>query len=267
MVFAIMVIVGGHRRAEANPAARKRGARMYRVALCDDNYDYLKFVEAQIQKYCLQKNIRIELKVFQDGSRLEEATEQGNLFDAYILDIEMPVCSGMDIARQIGNHSPAACVIFLTAHGDYAIEACSLNVIRYVLKDRMEQELDVTLNDLFFRLERLSSHKAYIISNNRKYVKLLHKDIIYIYKRQKNVVFVLPGKREEQERTTLQNVYEKLENPDLVWLDRGIILNLIHVQRVSNDVVEMKDGHKILTGAEHALELKRRLNTYWGDLI
>ncbi len=84
---------------------------------------------------------------------------------------------------------------------------------------------------------------------------------------KKNVVFVLSGKREEQERGTLQSVYEKLENPDLVWLDRGVIVNMIHVQRVLTDEVEMKDGYKILTGADHALELKRRLSSYWGGIL
>lgn len=240
---------------------------MYRVALCDDNFEYLKLVEAQIQRYCRQKCTRIDLHVFQDSSRLEESIEQGKFFDAYILDIEMPACSGMEIARQIEEAPSASCVIFLTAHKDYAVEACSLNIIRYVLKDRMEEEIEITLDDLFFRLDRLGSHNAYIICSKRKYVRMLHKDIIYIYKRQKNVVFVLSGKREEQERGTLQSVYEKLENPDLVWLDRGVIVNMIHVQRVLTDEVEMNDGYKILAGADHALELKRRLSSYWGGVL
>ena len=55
---------------------------MYRVALCDDNFEYLKLVEAQIQRYCRQKCTRIDLHVFQDSSRLEESIEQGKFFDA-----------------------------------------------------------------------------------------------------------------------------------------------------------------------------------------
>lgn len=44
-------------------------------------------------------------------------------------------------------------------------------------------------------------------------------------------------------------------------------MNMIHVQRVLTDEVEMKDGYKILTGADHALELKRRLSSYWGGIL
>lgn len=41
--------------------------------------------------------------------------------------------SGIEIAEIIGNHSAAACIVFLTAFSNYAIEACGMNIFRYVL--------------------------------------------------------------------------------------------------------------------------------------
>ena len=41
--------------------------------------------------------------------------------------------SGREIAEIIGNHSAAACIVFLTAFSNYAIEACGMNIFRYVL--------------------------------------------------------------------------------------------------------------------------------------
>ena len=41
--------------------------------------------------------------------------------------------SGIEIAEIIGNHSVAACIVFLTAFSNYAIEACGMNIFRYVL--------------------------------------------------------------------------------------------------------------------------------------
>ncbi len=240
---------------------------MYRIVLCDDNGDYLNIVKGQVKNYCMKKNIRIELETFQDSSRLEEAVEKGKLFDACILDIDMPFCSGIDIADLVRDRCANVFVIFLTAYHNFAEKACRVNVIRYVLKDKMEQELEGALDELFFRLERLECQKNYIISNNRKYIKILQKDIIYIRKVQKDVVFVLNDGKEEKERTTLQDVYRKLENPEIVWLDRGIILNLRHVRKISGDQIEMNGGYIITTNTEHLMELKRHLALYWGGMV
>ena len=123
------------------------------------------------------------------------------------------------------------------------------------------------MDELFFRLEQLECQKNYIISNNRKYIKILQKDIIYIRKMQKDVIFVLNDGKEEKERTTLQEAYRKLDNPEIVWLDRGIILNLRHVQKISGDRIEMHGEYEITTNAEHLMELKRQLAFYWGGMV
>ena len=104
----------------------------------------------------------------------------------------------------------------------------------------------------------------YLISNQRKYVKVTQRDIIYIYKRQKNIVFVLSEGREERERGTLKAVYEKLKGRDMFFLDRGIILNLFHVQKITEGRIYMTEEHRISTAAEHISELKKALHTYWG---
>lgn len=240
---------------------------MYKIVLCDDNGDYLNIVKEQVEVYCRKNDIRIDLETFQDSSRLEEAVEKGKLFDACILDIDMPLCTGIDIADLVRDRCSNVFVIFLTAYSDYAGRACRVNVIRYVLKEKMEEELGEALDELFFRLERLKCHKTYIISNNRKYIKLFQKDIIYICKRQKDVIFVMNDGKEERERATLQDVYKRLNNPEMVWLDRGIILNLSHVQKVSGGRIEMKGGYKIITNTEHMMELKRHLTVYWGGMV
>lgn len=240
---------------------------MYRIVLCDDSGEYLNIVKEKVEQYCRKRNIPIELEAFQDSSRLEETVERGKLFDACILDIDMPLCSGLDIAELVRTRCEDIFVIFLTAYSNFAEKACRVNVIRYILKDKMEWEFEGALDELFFRMERLKCQKTYIISNNRKYVKLLHKDIIYVRKMQKDVIFVLNDGKEEKERTTLQDAYRRLENPELVWLDRGIILNLRHVRKIFGDRIEMNGGHKITTNAEHLMELKRHLAFYWGGMV
>lgn len=85
---------------------------------------------------------------------------------------------------------------------------------------------------------------------------------MYIYKEQKNAVFVLCKNGREYERTTLQNVYERLDNPDMFFLDRGYILNMKYVRKIGADRVEMDDGYEVLTNKERVSTLKEHIITY-----
>lgn len=240
---------------------------MYKIAICDDERDYLELVDRKVKEYCKKRGICVSIKLYNECGTLVEDAECGRLFDVYILDIEMEGYSGMKAAEAIGKYSSLVCIIFLTAYERYSVDACGMNIFRYLLKERLDIRFETVMNDLFYRLDMMKDNGLYVISNQRKYVKVLQRDIIYIYKRQKNIVFVLSGGREEWERETLKKAYEKLKGRDMFFLDRGIILNLYHVQRIEGDRVRMTEEHDISTTVEHISELKRVLQTYWGEMI
>mgnify|MGYP001092235245 CR=1 FL=1 len=123
------------------------------------------------------------------------------------------------------------------------------------------------MDELFARLCQRDNDKTYIINNNRKYFRISYKEIIYIYKNQKNVVFVLTGKRFIQERITLQEVYKKLDSYEMVMLDRGVILNLSHIRQIMDGEIKMDEENVITSNSAHVVEIKRLLMDYWGDMI
>lgn len=240
---------------------------MYRVAVCDDNREFLELTEAKIRWYCLERQLKIVLECFVDSDTLAERIEERKGFDAYILDIEMPNLSGMELAEIIEQYSGDGYIIYLTSYEQYAVKACNVNVLNYVLKDQMENEFPAALNRLFDRLDRSRDEKTYIICNKRKYIKIAHRDIIYIYKDQKNAVFVLTGAGKEWDRSTLQEVYQKLDSADMYMLDRGIILNLSHVRKIVDGKIVMTDGYELTSSPNHINGLKEYLITHLGDLV
>lgn len=64
--------------------------------------------------------------------------------DAILLDIQMPGCSGIDVAASLRNPRPH--LIFCTAYDQYAVEAFELHAVDYLLKPiaraRLAQALD-----------------------------------------------------------------------------------------------------------------------------
>ena len=155
---------------------------MYRIAICDDNLEYLELLSTRIQGYCAENGLEVKLDCYRDSSQLDDLIDEKKMYDVYILDIEMPNVSGMELAEQIRALSEDAQIIFLTAHESYALKACNIHVFKYLLKELLDQELSATLNDLFDKLQKQDNHRLYRISNQRKYVRFPHRDIIYIRK-------------------------------------------------------------------------------------
>lgn len=236
---------------------------MYKIAICDDNKAYLEVITDKIQKYCKDMGEDITLEAYSDSDKLAQGIDDKERYDAYILDIEMPNMSGVELAERIRKYSEQAYIIFLTAHDVYAVKACGVNVISYILKERLDIELEEALKELFQRLNKWHEGKIYTIQNQRKYIKVQQRDIVYITKRQKNVMIVIKGQDAECERLTLQEIYKRLDNPDMYLLDRGTIINLQHVRKLVEYKVIMDNGHELITSKNHANELKEHLMSYW----
>lgn len=232
---------------------------MLKIAVCDDDHIYLEYVRQYVEQYCEREKIRVVIDYYTDSTLLADQIEEKRGYDAYILDIEMPNITGLGLAEIIQKYSNAAIVIYLTAYEKYAIPGYGLNILAYILKERLDKELPIALSKMFEQIEKWENERFFLISNQRKYIKIPHQEILYVYKRQKNAVFVLKNHQEEWDRRTLQEVYHDLNNPDMFFVDRSLIVNIVHIRRIKDDYIDMIEEHRLTTTKKHILELKEYL--------
>ncbi len=240
---------------------------MYRLAICDDDKNFLEIICDKVKKYCELYNIDIQIGGFTESDLLMDTIEKGSIFDAYILDVEMPDYSGLDIVETLNKYTSVIGIILLTSYDKYAVKACNMRVLRYVLKECVSEELSVALTELFQCLQKMNQDRVYLIKNNKRFLKIQQKEIVYIYKYQKNSILVLEDGREEKDRLSLRDLYQKLNNDEMVFADRGIIVNLSHLRGIEDNVVTMDNNCRFTIGAEHVSELKQLLSLYWGEII
>lgn len=73
--------------------------------------------------------------------RIQELTP-----DVVFLDIQMPGCSGLDVAASLGDPRPA--IVFCTAFDEHAVDAFELRAVDYLLKPVTRARLDQALSRL-----------------------------------------------------------------------------------------------------------------------
>ena len=183
-------------------------------------------------------------------------------FDLILLDIEMPGSTGMEIAEKIKPYLPQVKIIFITSHIEYAIDAFELSIFRYVPKDDTARRLPAAITDAV-KLIVLEEGKTYTIQTNSRLEKIPCRDILYIERDGKNAAITTSGGCSKV-RKSLQQVYEELGTEEFIFIDRGIIVNLIHVMQIRNGMAVLKNGTSLPVSRSHLQDVKEQICRYWG---
>ena len=177
----------------------------------------------------------------------------------------MPDNSGMELAEKIRPFLPDVKIIFITSHVEYAIDAFALSIFRYVPKSDRDQRLPAALLDAI-RLIQLEEGKVYTIHTNSRLEKIPLKEILYIERDGKNAV-ITSSNGKARVRKSLQQVFEELGAEEFLFIDRGCIVNMIHIMQVREGMVVLKNGVSLPVSRSHLQDVKAQINTYWGEHI
>lgn len=248
---------------------------MLQIAICDDETLLLEEIR-EITEDCLQRQRTFSiLSTYTNGKELFYDIQDGKRFDLLLLDIEMPGLSGMELAEQIHKLLPDALMLFVTAHYKYAVDAYELHIFRYIPKNQLKERLPHALKDAVSLLE-IQHTDSYIISNQNRLERIPYKEILYIEKDGKNVLFhtTASGKPEEtfvnqsrRVRKTLTEVFDELHSEEFHFIERGYIVNLRHVTGISHTDCILTDQTKLPVSQSRLPEFKKRLNKYWQNKI
>lgn len=85
---------------------------MLKIALCDDDAAVLENIEACVLGYFSKTTQRAEVKTFTKSEHLAASIADGDRFDLYILDVEMPELNGFEVAESCVSISPTQALFF-----------------------------------------------------------------------------------------------------------------------------------------------------------
>lgn len=237
-----------------------------KIAICDDEERSVSLHE-KIVRECLQsERIGCEITTYiQSRNLLYDITDDHFFYDLILLDIEMPGISGMDIPQQIKGYLPNVRIIFVTSHTEYAIDAFELSIFRYVPKNNLEVKLPAAVIDAA-KLIELEAGQEYMIQTASRMEKIPYKDIFYIQRDGKNASIVSRAGTSKV-RKSLKQVFDELSAPEFIFIDRGCIVNIVQIMKISDSIAVLKSGEQLPISRSHLQEAKRQINQFWGAHI
>jgi DNA-binding LytR/AlgR family response regulator len=221
-----------------------------------------------------------ELAIIGEASNGAEALDllERGAPDVMFLDIEMPVLSGLDVARQAQGRCH---ILFVTAYDTHAVAAFEAGAVDYVLKpleqgrlqlavDRLKRQIGSAPQPMEFvlrELARLAAPRNYLRWINASLGDALQlitvDDVLYFQSTEKYTRVVVPD-GEAFIRRPLAELLTELD-PSVFWpIHRSTVVNVRAIAGVSRDLrgrlfVNLKQREERLSVSESHQHLFRRM--------
>lgn len=180
-----------------------------------------------------------------DGRELIRLNEQTHP-QVILLDVEMPVMTGVECARIIQDINPKTILVFATAHEKYMGDAFEVYAFDYLLKPFREQRVMKTLALIRSRLAEEAEERAVKPETSRnvapRKLMLRHKegvsfvdmeDILLIQREERSTVLYLAGGERLVTSDSLSELDERLPDDMFFRTHKSYVVGLRHIDSIT----------------------------------
>jgi len=208
-----------------------------------------------------------QIDIFNDGKHFSKVVfDNKEPFDIIILDIDMPEITGFDIAKRLREEYPDVIIMFYTAYDQYVFKSFEFQPFRYIRKIKIEVELPSAIKEA---IKRITSQTAkYIVLNYKDgEIKVSASDIMYFEAFKRNVILHLISGERITVYISVNELLDKIQLSKFIMIHRSCVVNSEFVQRISNDLLLMKNGEKLFVSRRKIKEVRTMIINEWGENV
>lgn len=240
---------------------------MLKFIVCEDKQETLEQINHTVTKVMMNYDMEYKIEKFTEyNKRFKEVINDKYNLKIYILDIELSLVSGLEIASEIREDDELSPIIFVTAHSECKndIFYSRLNAIDFISKyNRYQERLEETIN---YIIQKMYKNKTLCFSYNHVYYKILYKEINYIEKAplQNKCIIHLSNGEERYITSSIIKLKEEL-GPMFYQTHKACVVNIDNISNIefSNFMIYFKNGDNtnLLTPPARK-ELKKRVGDF-----
>lgn len=221
---------------------------MVNFIVCDDNKAICNNIINIIDKIMMKNKLEYKIHSYYDYDKKFMKIINNKMSNKiYILDIETPSASGIDIVRKIREIDVDSIIIFLTSHDElgYVILKQEFLFLSFICKfDDYENKLKSSIKKA---LEMIGQKQVLNILDHNSIYTIPLKDILYITRDSVDrKIIVITDYSEFKMNRSLNDIYNEL-NDDFAFSHRSCIVNKDRIRKIDkkNNTILFDNGVQI----------------------
>ncbi len=205
-----------------------------RVAICDDNINYINEIENYIDKF---KQTVVVCDAYQNGEELIYAyRDKGERYDVIFLDMELERLNGIETASLIREIDEHVIIVFVTSYTEYMRESFKCAPFRFLVKPVDSEEFKTVFYDVTKKLSK--QRKVFAFAENKAKIRLYCDDIIY-FESQDHWIWIHTKERVYKICKSLTELYGQLDKEMFCRVHKSFIINFLYVKSIKENDAEL----------------------------
>lgn len=242
---------------------------MIRIAVCDDDAVTLGLLKEYLSVY-QDKNPSpaIYINYYSDPVYLLNDITRQKKYDIYILDILMPLLSGIELGVQIRDLDTSAVIIYLTSSSDYAVDAFKVRASGYIVKPVRMDDLH---NELKLAIDKVDDTEGswFSIKTSDGIVTTAVSAIMYGEWRDHVLTLFLADGRKLKSVTLRESIDKAtealLKDEHFMRPHKSFVVNMEYVKKIDHKNLIMWDEYIIPVAQSKYTETKKKYSTFFKD--
>jgi len=165
--------------------------------------------------------------------------------DVVFLDIEMPLISGLSLAKQLSEIDNPPKIVFTTGFSEFALDAFELGGIDYILKPYTQERLEITISRLIKKSGVVKTTRDTFSVNSNKSapakIALWSNDRLLLIDPEKEIIFLKAENRKTKVFTQkgtmeialpLKEWEKRFKNRGFMRVHKSYIVNIAFIKEV-----------------------------------
>ena len=231
----------------------------------EDEKDYAKRYKNAINKLLVSTNLKYKIiEISEYTNKTEEELEKIEGNKCFILDIEVPGKTGLELARNIRKKGDwTSPIIIITSHEEFKTVGYTGKILMLNFISKAEDLEKQLIDSLETALEINMANKSLCYSNKGELFYIPYQDILYIEKSlNDNTSNIVTKSHMYNIRKTIKELEEELSNTiDFIKTHRSCIVNIKNIKHIDfeNNIIKFANKETNLISRTHKKGLKERL--------
>lgn len=220
-----------------------------RIAICNADYEYSKFLKNTIYTYAEYCRLDIYVECFSNGSKM---LETGNFYSLILLSDKLLGESGFTVAERVRKELPISDIIFEGEKTEDFIAAFKINPYRFLVSPITKVKLFSVLEEYF---EIRGNDYNFTVKSGLETYRVNTNEILYIEADNKHCHLQLDNMRLHCNKT-MGAVFDILPKNHFIKIHRSFVVNGNYINHYNRDSVYLKNGETLHISRHYYREFK-----------